>query len=222
MNQINFMHLTIHRKPIRSLRIRVLPDGSVIVSVPKRLSDAAIERFIESKKPWIEKALEKMRKGKERLVVGEGEILLFGIGYKFVYEPHLKRGLFVDHLLHTITTGEDLTVATKLKKRYKEYAKDYLAEKLGELAQRYKLHYEKLYIRDQKTKWGTCSTKKNIGLNRKLIKMPAEIIEYVICHELAHLKEMNHSKRFWAVVEELYPDYKEAMKRVKRYGGSLQ
>lgn len=69
--------LTIHRKPIRSLRIRVLPDGSVIVSVPRRLSDAAVERFIESKKEWIEKALEKMRKGREKLDVGEQEILLF-------------------------------------------------------------------------------------------------------------------------------------------------
>ena len=139
-----------------------------------------------------------------------------------MHEPHLKRGLFVDHVLRTITTGEDLMVATKRKKRYKDYARDYLQDALDELAKRHGLAYAKLYIRDQKTKRGTCSTKKNIGLNRKLIKMPREIIEYVICHELAHLKEMNHSKRFWAVVEELYPDYKSAVAWVKRYGGSLQ
>lgn len=215
------MHLTIHRKPIKSLRIRVLPDQSVIVSAPKRLSSEYIASFIEAKKVWIEKALAKF-KGHQRLRVAEKEILLYGTGYTFIHDSSLKTKTIVDHDTKTIRSWVDLHGKIKLKNWYKSYAKEYLSSFLENLAKTYGLHYNKLYIRDQKTKWGTCSSQKNIWLNRKLIKMPKHIIEYVICHELAHLKEMNHSKRFRAVVESFYPDYKAAVARMKKYGLSLQ
>ena len=217
------MSLTITRKPIKSLRLKVSPDW-VFVSAPKHLSDSYITKFIESKKEWIEKVQAKFQKAKERssIELKENEILLHGQPYSFIYISSLKNKTDVDHENHTITSGINLQNAAKLKNRYKTYAKIYLIHRAKWLSQRHKLPYANTYIRDQKTKWWTCSSKKNIGLNRKLVKMPEEITEYVICHELAHLKEMNHSKRFRAVVEELYPNYKDAIAWMKKYGMSLQ
>lgn len=214
--------LTITRKPIKSLRLKVTPDW-VFVSAPKRLSDDYIARFIESKKDRIEKAQAKFKKAKESgVALKENEILLHGEAYTFTLNSSLKNKTEVDHEKRMITSGINLQTATKLKTRYKSYAKTYLTHRAKWLSQRHKLPYEQTYIRDQKTKRWTCSSKKNIWLNRKLVKMPEEITEYVICHELAHLKEMNHSKRFRAVVEELYPNYKDAIARMKKYGMSLQ
>ncbi len=216
------MNLTITRKPIKSLRIKVSPDWSVTVSAPKRLSDKQISEFIESKKARIEKAQKHFEQTKNSIVVKENEILLFGDTYVFTYDPALKSRVDIDHEEATISSWIDLMNKVKQTARYKSYAKEYLISKAKELSKIHSLPYEKTYIRDQKTKWGTCSSQKNIGLNWKLIKMPQDIIEYVICHELAHLKEMNHSKRFRAVVESLYPNYKSAEKWMKKYGLSLQ
>ncbi len=216
------MELIILKKPIRTLRIKVSPDWSVTVSAPKRLSDKQISEFIESKKARIEKAQKHFEQAKNSIVVKENEILLFGDTYAFTYDSTLKSRVDIDHEEATISSWIDLMNKVKQAAWYKSYAKEYLISKAKELSKIHSLPYEKTYIRDQKTKWGTCSSQKNIGLNWKLIKMPQDIIEYVICHELAHLKEMNHSKRFRAVVESLYPNYKSAEKWMKKYGLSLQ
>lgn len=73
----------------------------------------------------------------------------------------------------------------------------------------------KVKIKAQKSRWGSCSSKKNINLNWKIVLAPSKVMDYLIVHELAHLKHMNHSKRFWAFVESIIPDYKE-MKRELR------
>ncbi len=216
------MHLTIQRKSIKSLRIRVLADESVIVSVPKRVTDSYVEKFIESRKPWIHKALEKMRNAKRAFTVEQGNILLHGEQYKFIHDESLQKRVDIDHEQKQITSGIDLLTPTKQKLRYKSYAKSYLVPLAKQIVAKHKLSYNNTYIRDQKTKRWTCSSKKNIGLNWKLIKMPERIIEYVICHELAHLREMNHSPRFWKVVDDLYPNKEEAIAWMKKYGLSLQ
>lgn len=88
-------------------------------------------------------------------------------------------------------------------------------------------HYEKLMglscnkitVRDQKTRWGSCSSKGNLNLNYRLAYMPPEILDYVVVHELAHLRHMDHSREFWALVETYLPDYKECRKWLKEHGG---
>jgi len=145
------MHLTVLRKSIKYLRIRVLPDESVVISAPKRVSDKFIESFIAERKPRIEKALERVRKSKQALPVEEGELLLHGEGYKFHSDSSLKK-TFIDHEKKTIETPLDLSIKTKQIHRYKTYAKEYLSEKIETLAKKHAFSYKKLYIRDQKTK----------------------------------------------------------------------
>ncbi len=88
-------------------------------------------------------------------------------------------------------------------------------------------HYEKIMgltcnritIRDQKTRWGSCSSKKNLNFNYRLAYMPQEILDYVVVHELAHLRHMDHSREFWACVERYLPDYRERRAWLKEHGG---
>ena len=80
------------------------------------------------------------------------------------------------------------------------------------------ISYGMISIREQKTRWGSCSSKGNLNFNWKLILMPEEILDYVVVHELAHRKEMNHSRAFWAIVEQVLPDYQERRDWLKKNG----
>lgn len=87
---------------------------------------------------------------------------------------------------------------------------EHLSAKMG-------VTYEKITIRNQSTRWGSCSAKGNLNFNWRLVLLPETLAEYVVVHELAHRKEMNHSKKFWAVVEQELPDYKQRKKELKTY-----
>ena len=87
----------------------------------------------------------------------------------------------------------------------------YFAEQMG-------VTYGRITIREQKTRWGSCSSKGNLNYNWKLILMPQEILDYVVVHELAHRKEMNHSARFYAVVAAQMPDYAAKQKWLREHG----
>ena len=79
--------------------------------------------------------------------------------------------------------------------------------------------YTSVTVRDQKTRWGSCSSKKNLNFNYRLAYMPQEILDYVVVHELAHLRHMDHSREFWACVERYLPDYRERRAWLKEHGG---
>ena len=92
---------------------------------------------------------------------------------------------------------------------------------LEQLAEEHGFHYNGLSIRAQKTRWGSCSSKKNINLNCKLLFMPVEVVNCVMIHELCHTIEMNHSSRFWDLVADCDPNYKENRKSLKLLGKEL-
>ena len=79
--------------------------------------------------------------------------------------------------------------------------------------------YGRITIREQKTRWGSCSSKGNLNFNWKLIRMPEEILDYVVVHELAHRKEMNHSRQFYQTVASVLPDYRQRERWLKEHGG---
>jgi len=99
--------------------------------------------------------------------------------------------------------------------RYKEEASKFISERINYYNQIYEFDYNRISIRNQRTRWGSCSSKKNLNFNYRILFLPKRIADYIIIHELFHLKEMNHSRRFWNLVAEAVPDYLEIRKELK-------
>ena len=100
-------------------------------------------------------------------------------------------------------------------------AREIFPERVAYFAKRMGVTYNRITIREQKTRWGSCSSAGNLNFNWKLVLMPSEILDYVVVHELAHRKEMNHSRRFWAVVAAELPDYQKRQEKLKILGRQL-
>jgi predicted metal-dependent hydrolase len=111
-------------------------------------------------------------------------------------------------------TKQEIKLLTTKAKRIIPQRVRYYAQIMG-------LEYGRITIRMQKSRWGSCSSKGNLNFNCLLMRTPDEIIDYVVVHELCHLKEMNHSERFWAEVEKIFPDYKERRKWLKDHGNEI-
>lgn len=98
-----------------------------------------------------------------------------------------------------------------------EIAKNIIPERAAYFADRMHVTYNRITIREQKSRWGSCSNKGNLNFNWQLVRIPSELLDYVVVHELAHREEMNHSAKFWAVVEKELPDYRERRKKLRMY-----
>ena len=111
-------------------------------------------------------------------------------------------------------TPQDIRLLTTRAKRIIPQRVRYYARIIG-------VEYGRITIRMQKSRWGSCSAKGNLNFNCLLMRTPDEIIDYVVVHELCHIKELNHSDRFWAEVEKVFPDYKERRKWLKDHGNEI-
>lgn len=99
--------------------------------------------------------------------------------------------------------------------KYKDLAHEVISKKVLYWNDVFKFEYNRICIKNMKTQWGSCSCKSNLNFNYKILFLPEHIVDYLIVHELAHLQEMNHSKRFWVLVESVLPEYKKANKELK-------
>jgi predicted metal-dependent hydrolase len=104
---------------------------------------------------------------------------------------------------------------------YKIQARKIIQDRVKHLSQLAGLHYNTMSITDASTRWGSCSSNKNLHFNWKLIMAPPPVIDYVISHELAHLTEMNHSRAFWETVRKMFPLYRQYRTWLKRHGHTL-
>ena len=117
----------------------------------------------------------------------------------------------------------DLSAAqrTALENRYKEAARSYIPKRVAYYQSMTGGIYHRITIRDQKTRWGSCSSKGTLSFNWRLMLAPPAILDYVVVHELCHLTHMNHSAAFWQAVETVCPDYRNARKWLKEHGNEL-
>jgi predicted metal-dependent hydrolase len=99
--------------------------------------------------------------------------------------------------------------------KLKEYARDLVMKRLEKFNQIYGFKYNAVAIRNQKTRWGSCSSKGNLNFNYKIVLLPPRHADYIIVHELCHLKEFNHSKRFWNLVSKTFPDYEKIIEQLR-------
>ena len=210
----------VEKKDVKHARIKVSEDGQVRVLVPTSFTDDEIEALITKKSTWVIKQQSFFSK-KAQIELGRNQLLMFGNRYSYFYDETCSTKVIIDHEYKTIRAKKDMLDPIVQKKWYKAEAKKYLVYRTKELAERLNFTYKAVYIRDQKTKLGNCSSDKNISLNWRLIKVPTLVSDYIIIHELVHTKIMNHSAKFWTLLKSLYPDYKEAINWLDKYGNSL-
>ena len=221
---ISGFNITVLKKDIKNLHLNVLPpDGKVRVSAPKRMDDRSIRVFIISKLPWLEKHVnsfkERPRETPREYISGEshyfkGERYLLNVieygGKPFITLNNKK---YIDFYVK-----KDAHLEEK-KKVFLLWQREELAKELSCIFNKWQgimgVSAEEWRIKRMKTKWGTCNTSaKRIWINLELAKKPVYCIEYIVVHELAHLIERNHNKRFTAVMDKFIPQWRSYKKEL--------
>ena len=191
------MNVKIIRSNRKTLAIQINPDLSVTVRAPMYAPQSDIERILREKEGWIQKHIEKIREQEAKRKKTQGE-----------------KGEYGESVESEYLTNEEI-------KKLADKALQHIPKRVSYYAKQIGVTYGKITIRNQKTRWGSCSSKGNLNFNCLLMLTPPEVIDYVVVHELCHRKEMNHSGAFWAEVEKVIPDYKEQVKWLKENGGQI-
>ena len=160
----------------KRLRIAVYCDSSIIVTMPKGLTEKLIEKFLREKSTWLIEKIEYFQKNKNQPFL------------KYSKEDYLKN---------------------------KDKAFEIVRRKVEYFSQIYKYEYNKISIKNQKTRWGSCSRKGNLNFNYKIIFLSEKQVDYIIVHEICHLKEFNHSRKFWNLVAKTLPNYYDIRKDLR-------
>ena len=209
----------VHRKKVKNINLRINQNMEVCISAPLKLHKDYIENFIRSKENWIKKVIEKLKEIKSKTVSYEyrtGEIHRF-MGKEYVLkviEGKDRVSLKNDTILLIANDINDMEKKKNImEKWYFENAKKVFLEVIEKWLKILDEKIEHLSIRRMKTRWGSCNYKKRyINLNTDLVKRSMFEIEYVVLHELTHLKYPNHGKGFYRYMENYMPNYRKAEK----------
>jgi predicted metal-dependent hydrolase len=219
------IHYQLEHRLRRTIGLKVTAEG-LVIHAPKRLAQYQLERVLLQKADWIVKKLSALQHNKiPPLQWQHGEKLLL-LGNEITLKiSHAPRSKAINHspgLLTLAQPNHDASaVSRKVLQWYKKQAVTDFTRRLEIFSAKLGLTMPKLLISSARTRWGSCNSKQEVRLNWRLMQAPPHLINYVICHELAHLKEMNHSAKFWAVVASIYPDYKTAEKELKVWSPKL-
>lgn len=211
---------SVTRRNVKNARLRVCEDGSVQLFVPMAFTDEDIERLLEKKSQWIASKRQFFEQ-KSKIQLRRNELLLFGNRYAYFYSSKYQNKVLINHESRTIQAKRDLLDISVQEKWIKTIARKYISSRARILSEALLLPYNKLYIRNQKRKWGNCSKEKNISINWRVIKAPEFVIDYIIIHELCHTVIMKHTVRFQTLLRSHCPDCEQAQAWLDKYGNSL-
>lgn len=216
----NKLSYNLIRSKRKTIAIRVTKEGLVEVRAPLKTRQKTIDEFVLSKEEWIQKNIEKINQlqetrrafslnyGDEILLRGKAYTLVEGLGEMAGFDGHcfyIPKGLSEDERKHVVV------------QIYKRIAKQFLVDRTMFFGKKLGLIPASVKVNSAKTRWGSCSSKNSINFSWRLIMATDEVIDYVIVHELAHIRELNHSPMFWGVVGSILPDYKTRQKMLKEF-----
>jgi hypothetical protein len=215
---VEFVRMRRARKYI----LRVRPDGTLRVTIPRGGSRRDAEAFLTKHRRWAER--ERVRVTVQHAPVDwrEGDAILFGGERVPLQVERTERGralVLAGERVRLEDTVMNLRAAAELALR--RVAARSLIPRLHELASQHGLTVTRATIRNQRSRWGSCSRRGAIALNFRLVQMPAPVCEYVLLHELMHLRQQNHSIRYWQLVEQVCPWFREAEEWLRNEGRSL-
>ena len=220
------LHYQLERRQRRTVGLKITATG-LVIHAPKRISQSHLESLIMLKADWIRRKLDALRTNHiPPLQWQDGEQLLLLGNTVTLALRHDVRSRTVEYapgVLHLAMPNhnEAPAVTRKVVQWYKKQALADFSRRLALFSTKLGVPVPALFLSSARSRWGSCNSKKEIRLNWRLSQAPPHIINYVVCHELAHLKEMNHSARFWAVVASICPDYKAAEKELKAWSPKL-
>lgn len=216
-------------KRAKNIRITVGDDG-VVLTLPDRVAERHGHAFIEERADWINRTLAQIEAADEIVAsrsLADGSAvpflgrdlilrLLEGPSGRVTLKPALGE------LWVRVPDERRETVAGALERWYRRQAKEIFTERLDACVARNGTSYARVAIRDQKTRWGSCSTSGTISFNWRLLLAPEAVLDYVVEHEAAHIEVRDHSERFWALMEARVHDWHASRLWLKRHGQTLR
>jgi predicted metal-dependent hydrolase len=210
---------TLIRSHRRTVAIHITKAAAVEVRAPLKMAKSDIDSLIAEKENWINSHLvcrERLNKEKNTFTLNYDDAIIFcGKLYPIRCKDGTRAGFDGEcfYLPPNLPPGGVKSAVVQI---YKETIKRIVKDKVDEYASQMNLTPKAVKITNAKTRWGSCSGKNSINFSWRLVMADEDVIDYVIVHELSHIKEHNHSRRFWAVVRSVLPDYKERQKKLKQ------
>jgi predicted metal-dependent hydrolase len=207
------------RRSARARRVRVAvdPHAGVQVTLPARAREREAALAVAELRPWIERRLAQVRAARERLAVPAGHLPYLGAHLQLAPDAGRVRAHRRGDVLH-VPADEP---GAAIERWYRRAARTEIAPRLDEAVAALGSGYTKLTIREQRTRWGSCSTTGAMSFNWRLVLAPEDVLDYVIWHEACHLVVMDHSRRFWSLLERHRPDYRGPQRWLRANGTAL-
>ena len=209
----------------KSVAITVDKEANTVIRAPLYMSEKQVKRIVLENKERIYlvyKKVGKQKKAKPIVSIKDASsIPFYGNDFPFYLQSTTGRehieddGKCIELFVNFENPGAYDRAVRLLEIWYRKKGKEVFYKKANEFAVQMGTTFQNIAIKDQKTRWGSCSNHRNLNFNWRLLMMPREVLDYVVIHELAHTIEMNHSKDFWLQVERLVPDYKKYRKYLK-------
>jgi len=205
----------------KHLRLRVNEHGRVVVSAPILVPKIYIDRFVLQQELWITRQQQRLKLKKNAYPIFNSDqklVTYLGRLYYYKFDNSIKERIQLTSNFITVNpvTGLEKDIHITLINWLKKSSAQYIHQSLTTHATRMELHYQKVSFRQQQSRWGSCSTRGNLNFNWRLIHFKPAIIDYVIIHELAHLRHHNHSRDFWNLVARYDPQYKTHISFLKK------
>ena len=209
----------LERRQRRTVGLKITADG-LVVHAPKRIFEFQLNQILQEKAGWILKKLQAREANQvEKIQWQDGEHLLYlGQDIQLKLVPDVKKSTHFERnelAIHAPAANMHAACRADVLMWYKKTAILDFTRRVEVFAAKLGVATPQVAISNAQSRWGSCNSRGQVRLSWRLLQAPPHIINYVICHELAHLKQMNHSAKFYAVVARLFPDYKTAEKELK-------
>jgi hypothetical protein len=221
-----FSTTQIIRSKRKTLALIINPDGTLVVRAPLKLSNQRIEELIRQKADWIRiqraKILLQQTAAQPKQFINNEEFWFLGESYPLKIVRNPRKPLVITATHFELDIDSQPRARQVFEAWYRLQARSIFSKRCDLIAQRLGLKHYRLRLSSARTRWGSCSRLGTISLVWRLVMAPSPVIDYVIIHELIHLRTHNHSKAFWTQVEEEMPDYRTHVRWLKEHGHALR
>lgn len=210
------------RSKRKTLSLTIDENAELVIRAPLRLSIKKIQDFINEKESWINRKQAIIQNQIKDVTSNQNKLLYLGSFFPININQSATKDLMFTGEEFIANSIEPNPLSLSIKKWYKKKFREIAIPRVTYFAEQHNLMVNQIRIKNQKTMWGSCSSKNNINLNYLLLMAPMKVIDYVIIHELVHTIHRNHSLDFWSSVESIMPDYKEHKLWLKANGYKLR